>query len=231
MAIYTLPEGSPRKKGSRGGSTFTKTCNGFIIRRRFKSKNRKTIRQSECRSSFMEASKNWHLLNDAEKQSYFFQKNGYPKVDSLGVTYYLGRNVLQNSLSQIKLLNSGTKMQTCPPATAVVSPSFVGGGAVANPPFLSFSFDMNTTSTDYAIRIFITKAGNYSFPLDNYQGFKFVLDQNIFFPTTIDLIPYYISLFGSINWKVGDQVAIKIENLSRYNSCLSPAVYMILQFS
>jgi len=231
MAIYTKPDEVPRRKGSTGGSTFTRTCNGFIIRKRYKPKLSKTPRETVLRSRFGSASQHWRTLDSGDQNRYVIRHDLFEYQNSLGQTYVLQPAVLQNKFSIIKLSNSGTYQNICQEPFAVTVPAFTGGGANVNPPFLSIAYDMVTEVTDDNIALYMTRKGRYSLPLTDLTQLHFVEYRNLFQATTVDMLPAYIERFGSPNFQVGDEIVFYARNLSRFRSQFSEYTFQKLTFN
>ncbi len=231
VAIYSKPDGVPRRKGSRGGSTFTKTCNGFIIRRRFKSKNRKTPLITELRSRFSAASQHWRAMSSGDKNRYVVKTPQFVFTNSLGNNYTLAPSVLQNKFSIIKLSNQSAYQEICADNVFVEPPIILGGGAFANPPFLSLNYNSNTASTDIITYIYMTRQGTWQLPFSNLNALKLVdwrfFDQD----GSIDMLPFYRSAFGIETFKVGQSVTFWIRNLRRSTSQWSEPTALVLYFN
>ena len=88
MAIYSLNSGASRIAGSRRGSTFQRTANGFVIRHRVAPVQKRTPSQSVAKNRLDFVQKRWKTLASGDRFQWATERLNYPRVNSLGDVYF-----------------------------------------------------------------------------------------------------------------------------------------------
>jgi len=230
MAIYTLPVGVARKKGSRGGSTFTRTCNGYIIRKRYTPIQPKTVRQTIVRSKFCVASKNYHALTAPQKAAFESSATTYERQNSLGVPYTLKANTLQNAANQNLLVadlpTDNVAQDFSNPAPYIIS----GGSAFVSPLSLEITVDPNSVPVWLRLQIWLSPIGVWSFPDTYFPALKLALVIQPGVPNTIDLIAAYEALHGTLSPVVASQIIVALQSFDVTTAIKSDYYFVRLSF-
>ena len=222
MALYTLKPSVQRIAGSRGGSTFTKTPAGYVIRRRFKPSNPMTVKQQRYRANFFTASKFNYALSQNQKDQNEQRALDFPRTNSLGMTYYMSGSNLITSQNKVKIdVNSPLIFVARPPSFPPNITSF-GSGWSIDPDSLGVSFTLMGDPTAYLMRISLTPSGDYPF-LPNYTtDLRIALEVPANTLGFIDLLPSYIALYGSTRWKVGQTMVVGLQFVRPERGYVSP---------
>lgn len=112
MAKYTLGSGVIQFKGSSGGATFQKCGKVFAIRKRNVPVQKNSIRQTRFKSAFNCQQKRWKTLTPTQKGTFNTRAPEWPRVDSLGNTYYLTGQQLQTSTNQKRFTLAMSQVST-----------------------------------------------------------------------------------------------------------------------
>lgn len=208
MAIYTKPEEEERRKGSKGGSTFTRTCNGFIIRRRFQSKQPNTIIQKQQRSKFASAAQHFRTLNGTQKTSFQTASNLFPRTDSLGNEYFLNGQQHQILVNQNLELLQQSKRNTG--ALPFSFPTFgvTGGAANTSPPQIILAFDPDPIPSPLAMHIYLSPIGYYTFENFPFNLLRLVRTLNPSTSSPVNLTANYVQRFGLAQPQPEQQIAV-----------------------
>ena len=118
MAIYKLAPSAPRILGSRGGSTFQRGSKIFMIRKRSVPVQKRSVKQSRVKNIFDHVAKRWKNLNPGQRNSFNNRASGYPRTDSLGNSYILRGQQMQQSSNQNLIIASLPPINTLPFASA-----------------------------------------------------------------------------------------------------------------
>jgi len=105
MAIYKKAEAAPRERGSKGGSTFQRSANGFVIRHHTVPVQKRSSKQSFVKKLFESVAGRWRDLSLADQITFDNESLNYPRVDSLGNNYFINGQQLQQS-SNVNLITS-----------------------------------------------------------------------------------------------------------------------------
>jgi hypothetical protein len=97
MAKYLLNPDYTRPIGSIGGACFQKIGGVFTIRHRSVPTDKRSIRQTQSRMRFDSIQKNYKTLSSPGKASFADLSINFPRVNSLGETYYVSGPNLQAS--------------------------------------------------------------------------------------------------------------------------------------
>jgi hypothetical protein len=230
MAIYTKPEEVPRRKGSSGGSTFTKTCNGFIIRKRYTPKQPRTLSQFKYRQKFSSVSKFWHTLTPTQKTSFGTAEDTYTWVNSLGNVYEISANAMQNSTnmnrSTAELTNKTSGQNHITPITFTLA----GGGANVSPVLLEMTLSPGTINADHRVFIHLSPIGNWQSENINLSALRIATVLQHGMPGIIDLLPFYETLFGTATPEVGQSVMVGVQSMREPQAIKLPISVVILHF-
>lgn len=210
MAIYTKPNEQPRQRGSKKGNTFTRTANGFIIRKRFMPTIVRNERTTRLRTKFLSTTSFYRRLSEAEKSEFGTQAAASPKTNSLGQTYFLTGQQRQNSQNQNRLLAENEPSKTAFPDVVFPSFNIVGGGANANPPLLQIIVSPDPIPVGLELIVESTPLGYYTLPIKPPSTLR-ILDT--FPPGTsgiINLWSQFVQVFGEVQPVVGQSVIIAI---------------------
>lgn len=210
MAIYTKPDAEPRQRGSNKGNTFTRTANGFIIRKRFMPTIVRNGRTTRLRAKFLSTAGFYRTLSQTEKTEFGAQAATSPRTNSLGQVYYLTGQQRQNSQNQNRLLAGNQPSKTAFPDVVFPPFNIVGGGANANPPLLQILVSPDPIPAGLELIVESTPLGYYTFP-DKPPSVLRILDT---FPSgtsgVIDLWTQFVQVFGEATPVVGQTVIIAI---------------------
>lgn len=158
MAIYILPIASPRITGSRRGSTFQRTANGFVIRKRSVIVQKRTAKQSVAKNRMDSIQKRWKSLTLAQKNVWIAEALDYPRQDSLGNIFnFSGANMQMGSnvnraIAQTTPLNQPANGNT--DAAPVLLPITVQ----INPPLVLIPKQPNQVNNQFALKVYATGA-------------------------------------------------------------------------
>lgn len=98
MAKYLLAPSTDRPLGAVGGSVFQKIGTSFVIRHRSVPTDKKRLKQLVERNRFDVIQKRYKNLSPTDKATWSDESVNYPKVNSLGDTYFItGPNLQQSS--------------------------------------------------------------------------------------------------------------------------------------
>lgn len=116
MAIYKLADDVDQFKGSRGGAVFQRCGKVFSIRSRKAPLQKNSVSQSRQKNIFESVTTEWYKRSAFQKGTYATQAPNHIRTDSLGNTYELEPNVLQNSQNIWRVNSLLTKGTTMPAA-------------------------------------------------------------------------------------------------------------------
>ena len=215
MALYTLKPSVQRIAGSRGGSTFTKTPAGHVIRRRFKPKTIVNLKTTAVRSRFMSLTKRSYSISPSTKLLNDQRAILFPRTNSLGQTYTI------SGLNELTAQNIGRIQVGGESVTLVANPSptrdlsIIGGGWSLDPELLAIILQWSPNNGNYNSKIEITPAGSYNSQLVDTPDFRIAGIFPITDPNPINLLPAYYELFGTPRWEVGLQIRIRVTPIAR----------------
>lgn len=124
MAIYLLQPSIPQPIGSSGGITFQKSGTSFAIRNRAKPVLKRTPKQTAVRNKFESVSQHWRTLNGTQKGTFSTEAPNYPRTNSIGDSYDLSANNLQNSSNQMLVTKGVAIINSIPTAQAFTPITF-----------------------------------------------------------------------------------------------------------
>lgn len=127
MAIYKLHDDNDRFAGSSDGATFQKCGTSFGIRSRKVPLQKRSVKQTRQRNIFQSVATEWYKRTSFQKGTYATQAPNHLRTDSLGNTYELEPNVLQNSQNVWRVNSQLAKGTTMP---AAISPTVIVGAFV-----------------------------------------------------------------------------------------------------
>lgn len=206
MAVYTKPIGVERIAGSRKGATFTRTANGFIIRKRYMPKSSKNVKTTANRAKFLTSVQRLRSLNPVQQETFETEAPGFVRTNSLGVPYALTGIQLASSQSFNRLQINQPLPSTASPPIVITPPVALGGGFNANPPLLTGAFTPSPVPAGFSLLALLSPIGIYrinAIPFDKLR-IAMVLSEGA--TSSIDLLPAYIELFGTPNWTIGNQI-------------------------
>jgi hypothetical protein len=121
MAIYILAPSTDQPLGADGGSVFQKCGNSFAIRKRAKPVMKRTAKSTAIRNRFEHVSGIWRTLSGTDQDTFIDEAPNYPRTNSLGDSYDLTGNNLQNS-SNLNLIQVGLSPISSIPAPVTCLP-------------------------------------------------------------------------------------------------------------
>jgi hypothetical protein len=167
-------------------------------------------------------------MDSGDRNRYVVKQPQFEFENSLGETYLLQPAVLQNKFSIVKLTTNQAYQDVCFDKIDVVEPIINGGSANVSPPALTLNYSSNTASSDILTFIYITRQGQWDIPFNRENDLKFVQFRFFDQDGSINLLPAYQALFGSENFKAGEQITFWIRNLQRSAAQFSDPVLIIL---
>lgn len=203
MAKYILTFGTDRPTGSRGGSTFQKAGVTYVIRKRNVPIQKKSPEQSQSKSAFASIAQNWRKLTAEEKQSFADEVNNYPRVNSLGDTYFLTGQQLQQSSNQNLNNNALPQIQSLPAANPI--PSITDAFCIVDIglQLLSIQFAPTIIPAGVSLQIFATRPMSEGTQSVSQKEAKLLVT----FPAGVvqggNLWTLYTALFGDISNTAG----------------------------
>lgn len=203
MARYILHDDNDRFAGSSNGATFQKCGTTFSIRSRKVPLAKRTVKQTRQRNIFQSVATEWYKRTTFQKNTYGTQAPNWPRTDSLGNTYELQRNVLQNS-QNIWRVNSFLAKGTTMPAP--ISPTIIVGASVQWDLSLQ-NLVISTTpnivpSQNVAVQYVSAPqlTPNLTFPIENMRVLTRIAAG---FGHNVNRWNEYVALYGPMNNSVG----------------------------
>lgn len=197
MAIVTYPPGSPGLNRSFQGSTFSANFNGSIIRGHKKGVNYKSIRNSIRRSKFMHLVQHWRTLDQSTKDEWTDVRLNFPRINSLGETYYLNGFQLFVSWNQVRL-NQELEIIDQPEVKPTFPNALITDVAFdIDPVDIDVTFSGSPVPTNFEYRFWATAILSDGKELVWPDSFKLV---HTIYPgesSQLALGPYWILIFGS----------------------------------
>lgn len=230
MAIYSLPNEQPRQRGSKKGNTFTRTANGFIIRKRFMPTIVRNVRTTRQRAKFNTASTGYRTASASQKGNFDHQASLTPMTNSLGETYYLTGQQRYNSQNQNRLLNEATVSNVAFSNTVFPEIAIVGGGANVSPPSLQIVVDPSIIPVGFDLIISATPLGYYTFPTEAPSTIRIIKKLPQGATGTINLWADLTQVFGTRNPVAGISVIIGIRLYHRNSGQKGNYTFAVLGF-
>ena len=228
MALYSLKNESDRIAGSRQGATFTRTANGYIIRKRYMPKTSRNVRTTKNRARFLASVQNYRSLSAGGRQSFRTQAPNFQRTNSLGKVYSLTTIQLAASQSYNWLENDGELPPLATGPQMLTSFNLAGSGWSLNPPFLQIVTDPNTVSPNEDLIVWLSPAGSWvigSVP-DGQMRQALVVPSG--HTGLIDLLPAYRATFGTESWAIGQTMIIGLQSYRHFSGQKSPINYALI---
>lgn len=231
MAIYTKPESIVRRKGSTGGATFTRTANGFIIRKRYVPKQPRSIIQKSNRIKFTSASQHFRSLNNTQRTSFAVSANQFPRYDSLGNLYYLNGQQ-QNIMLNQNLVLVGLSKRNTGVAPFAFPPFFIAGGAAnISPPMFGIAVSPDPLPMAVGCLVYATPVGYYDFnsiPVNHLRLLATLPPGTTGF---VNLLNNYVAIFGQPTLVAGLQIVVAIKLMHVVRGLKTDYSFIILSFT
>lgn len=228
MALYSLKPSAQRIAGSRGGSTFTKTPAGYIIRRRFKPKTIVNEKTTAVRARFLTAVGVFRTLRPVFKMQWVAEAPNFVRQNSLGESYALtpiqlatSQNVIELQAGQGEMVLPGLKTDVIPPVTA-------GSGWSLSPPSLVLGIANSLYTAQSELIVSLTPSGDYPILPSYTPDLRRALTRPPGFVGVIDLLPAYRELFGVERWSIGQTMVIGLQYSYLGSGQMSPVVYFTI---
>lgn len=171
MARYTKPVLEPRILGSREGSTFQRTANGFVIRKRTVPTQKSSDIQSVATNRFASVSQNWRSLTPAQQATWATEAPNFPRTDSLGNSYIISNQQLQQSSNVNLEVSNQNQIVTIPASAAIPAISFVDSFYDSSGSFVKIDTNTFPVPSGYEIQVFI---GQFGLPSINSIDLNFL---------------------------------------------------------
>lgn len=200
MALYTKPVNSPRIAGSRKGATFTRTPNGFIIRRRYMPKTSKNVKTTANRARFLTSVQRLRSLDPSQRTTFVNEAPNFVRTNSLGDQYALSSIQLATSQTFNRLENNEPPPSSAAAKETVQLAQLAGSGWNVNPPLLQLLFNPDPVPVGHSLIVYLSKAGSFQFPHLPVSELRQVLVVPEGDGGIIDMLPYWQNVFGVPNW-------------------------------
>lgn len=215
MARYIKSISQSRIAGSRGGSTFTRTANGFIIRKRYMPKSSRNPETTRNRARFLASVQNYRSLSPGEKITFDNQAPNFTRTNSLGETYSLSNIQLASSQS-FNALELSEPIPTTATPPVVFTPIALGGaGWNLEPPFLQVVPSIDPLPNDIDLLIWLSPAGDWSILSVPVSEMRLAITVPASHSGPIDLLPDYRRLFGVERWTANQVIIIGFQQYKR----------------
>lgn len=211
MALYTKPVNSPRIAGSRKGATFTRTPNGFIIRKRYMPKSSRNAKTTAIRAKFLTSVQRLRSLDPSNKQTFVNEAPNFERTNSLGQTYTLKPSQLATSQTFNRLENNEPPPLTAAHKETIQLAQLAGSGWNVNPPLLQLLFNPDPVPVGHSLIVYLSKAGSFAFPHLPVSELRQVLVLNEGEGGIIDMLPYWQNVFGVPSWKAQQTMIVGSE--------------------
>lgn len=203
MAIYKLHDDNDRFAGSSNGATFQKCGTSFGIRARKVPLQKRSVKQTRQRNIFQSVATEWYKRTSFQKGTYATQAPNHIRTDSLGNTYELEPNVLQNSQNAWRVNSQLAKAVTMPsPITpTIIAAAFCTWDLSAQN--LVIGTTPNTVPSQNVAVQFVSapqNTPNLNFPIENMVPLVRIAAG---FGHNVNRWSNYVALFGSMNNQVG----------------------------
>ena len=212
MALYTKPVNSPRIAGSRKGATFTRTPNGFIIRRRYMPKTSRNERTTRNRIKFLASVQHYRSLSPTGKASFQNQAPNFQRTNSLGEPYTLSPIQLATSQTFNMLEIENTKPVLATPPVIFTPFTLGGAGWTLQPPALVMSVSPDPVPLDVDVIIWLSPSGDFTLSAIPVSQMRQVLTVPGGHTSIIDLLPAYRDTFGQERWSIGQSMVIGLQS-------------------
>lgn len=228
MARYTKSISQSRIAGSRGGSTFTRTPNGFIIRKRYMPKSSRNPATSANRARFLASVQNYRRLSPAEKQTFINEAPNFTRTNSLGEVYHLTNIQLAASQSFNALEHNEPLPSTATPPVTFEAISLAGSGWVSSPPLLIIATTLDPVPMNRDVIVWLSPAGDWALGNIPHSRIREALRVPAGHTGPIDLLAAYRNTFGQERWKVGQTMYVGLQLYARNHGQKSSINYSLL---
>lgn len=228
MAVYTKPLGAERIAGSRKGATFTRTANGYIIRKRYMPKTSRNVRTTKNRARFLASVQNYRNLSAGGRQSFRTQAPNFQRTNSLGEVYSLTPIQLAASQSFNWLENDGELPPLATGPQLVQGFELAGSGWSIEPPFLQILTNPSTVSPNQDLIIWLSPAGSWVINSVPDSSMRQALTLHPGHSGIIDLLPAYRALYGVENWAIGQTMIVGLQAYMHFSGQKSPINYALI---
>lgn len=206
MAIYSLGSGASRIAGSRRGSTFQRTANGFIIRHRVAPKQKRTARQSTLKNALAANASRWRSLTGTNQGEWDAERFNYQRFDSLGNAYFMRANQMQIG-SNSNLIIAGLSPIAQPasssaPAAPVINAIQVNIGISE----VVMDLDVAIVPANRSLKVFATAPRSEGQNYPEVKDFKLVKVWQTTEDTTGNIWNEYTSIFQLGSQNIGQRV-------------------------
>lgn len=200
MAIYTLPPGFNRKKGSRNGGTFQKSGSQFAIRCRRVPTQKRSSYQSIQKNNFDHVQKNWKSLSPVDQTSFDTNSVLFPRSNSLGNSYLLQGSALQCSSNRNAFVSSQTEINSIGVPQSNPNSSIDVFFAQSNPCSIIITFFTNPVPVNFAYKIFLSPSSSNPAIVYSRKAAKLIYSSIGLSLSSGDIAAQYLAAFGdSIN--------------------------------
>lgn len=228
MAIYSKPPNTPRIAGSRLGATFTRTPNGFIIRKRYMPKSSRNAKTTAIRAKFLTSVQRLRSLDPSNQQTFVNEAPNFVRTNSLGIPYALTNIQLATSQSFISLeQNEPLPLVASPPVTFEAI-SLAGSGWVYSPPLLIISTTLDPVPMNRDVIVWLSPAGDWVLGNIPHSRIREALKVPAGHTGPIDLLAAYRDTFGQERWKIGQTMYVGLQLYARNAGQKSSINYSLL---
>lgn len=228
MAKYLKSQSAQRIAGSRGGSTFTRTPNGFIIRKRYMPKTSRNVKTTRNRARFLASVQNYRSLSPGGRFSFQNQAPSFQRINSLGQIYALSTIQLAASQSYNWLENEGELPSLASSPVVFTSFSLAGSGWSINPSFLQILTEPSTIPVNEDVIVWLSPAGDWVVGSVPEGQMRQVLRVPSGHTGLIDLLPAYRATFGEERWKVGQTMIVGLQSYMHFSGQKSSINYSLI---
>lgn len=228
MALYTKPPEVERIAGSRKGATFTRTPNGFIIRKRYMPKSSRNAKTTRNRARFLASVQNYRSLSAGGKFTFQNQAPNFQRVNSLGESYSLSTIQLASSQSYNWLENDGELPSLASSPVVFTEFSLAGSGWATDPSFLQILPNPNTVPLNEDLIIWLSPAGDWVIGSIPSGHMRQVLTVPSGHTGLIDLLPAYRETFGEERWRIGQTMIVGLQAYALFSGQKSAINYALI---
>jgi len=214
MARYTLGPGAPREIGSIGGITFQKAGSQFILRIRNAPVDKRSISQLIQRQRFAAIASQWRDRSTPEKDSFADEVINYPRLNSLGQTYFQPDNALFLGSNLNATQSETVAITTMPP---VVTSPLVGIGLLSfNWPISSLQVNLDTSPVPADTISFIDTGRALPIQPPDFSSVNWFQTKrlNAGQSGNNNIFNEYTAIFGSFENMVGFVIPVRSRNIA-----------------
>lgn len=206
MAIYSLGTGASRIAGSRRGSTFQRTANGFVIRKRAVPVQKRTARQSTLKNALDANAKRWKSLTPTNQSEWDAERFNYQRLDSLGNAYFMRANQMQIGSNQNLILAGLSPIpqpaSSSAPAAPVINAIQINVGISE----VVMDLDVAIVPANRSLKVFATAPRSKGQDYPEVKDFKLVKVWQTTEDTTGNIWNEYTSIFQLGSQNIGQRV-------------------------